>query len=294
MQLEKQSQSILEPPHLLLVDGLNVVRRVHGAIKEEDEEIKAQQGLKKCWFSFYKALNEHAPTHFLTVFDGESTNWRHDLYPAYKTGRRSMPQALRDALPDFKEHMNAAGLFNVTAEGFEAEDTINTLALKAKARNYKVTVLSTDKDLCELTGKGVSVYNHFESCFHDAAWIQKKWGIEPNQVRDFLALWGDSVDGIPGVNGIGAKTAAKLLAQYGTLENVLAVAHEPGIKGELGKNLRDQADQARLAFRLICLSDNAPINVKPSELRLPPLSAIRKAQEEWLQKTATPARTMRP
>ena len=262
-------------PHLLLVDGLNIVRPIYETNPAPDSPEKMRKVTKTIWQSLFRGLKEHAPTHFLMVFDGPNPTWRHEMFPEYKTGRSPMPEELRNALPSLKDSLNACGLRNVTTDGYEAEDYIYTLALRAFARGYRVTVLSNDKDLCTLLQHGVSVFNHFNSIHQDHAWLRAKFGIAPEQLQDFLALWGDTSDGIPGVNKVGEKTAAKLLGEHGSLEGVLAAAQGQLIKGVVGENLRIQADQARLARKLVELSADAPISVRPSELRLPDTPAIR-------------------
>lgn len=285
--------------HLLLIDGHNMVRSIYGGMPGEDDEKKARGAIKSSWGSVHRALKEHAPSHFLTVFDGAGKNWRHDLYPEYKAGRTPMTSYLKDALEEFKEQMNRTGLRNITANGFEAEDVINTLAIRAIPRGFDVTALSTDKDVTVLIDKGVRVVNHFGTEVRDAAWMTKKFNIAPSQMTDFLALCGDSTDGIPGVDKIADKTAAKLLGEHGTLERILAVAIDPGIKGVVGKNLVQQADRALLSQKLARLRDDAPIDVTPSMLRLNDmqntLQAIRAAQAQWaLQDEAAPMRRPRP
>ena len=285
--------------HLLLVDGHNMVRSIYGGMPGDDDEKKARGAIKSSWGSIHRALKEHEPTHFLTVFDGAEKNWRHALYPEYKAGRTPIAPHLRAALEEFKDHLGRTGLRNITADGFEAEDVINTLAIRAIPRGFSVTTLSSDKDLTILIDKGVKVVNHFGSEIRDAAWMMKKFSIEPCQMTDFLALCGDSTDGIPGVDKIADKTAAKLLAEHGTLERILDFAKDHGIKGVVGRNLVEQADRALLSQKLARLRDDAPLDLAPSSLRLPDmqntLQAIRAAQAQWaIQDKKTIMRGPRP
>lgn len=280
-------------PHLLLIDGHNMVRSIYGGMSGDEDKKKARHAIKSSWGSLHRALKEHAPSHFLTVFDGAGKNWRHDLYPEYKAGRTPMTTYLKDAVDEFKKQMSRTGLRNITTDGFEAEDLINTLAIRAIPRGFDVTALSSDKDMTVLIDKGVRVVNHFGSEVRDAAWMTKRFNIAPGQMTDFLALCGDSTDGIPGVDKIADKTAAKLLAEHGTLERILTAAINPGIKGAVGKNLVEQADRALLSQKLARLHNDVPLDVSPSMLRLQSmqktLEAIRAAQAQWTFQEKAPA-----
>lgn len=280
-----------ERPHLVLVDGMNIARRVYDAIPGPDPVKRLEKFNNSIWNTFFRAVKDHSPTHLLIVFDGPGKNFRHELHPGYKAGRKPAPAELLAALDLVKERMNIAGLRNITTTGFEAEDAINTVALKAIARGYKVTALSNDKDVATMVAHGVNVFDHFDpKQQRDAAWIEQKWGVTPELLADWLALVGDQVDGVDGVDLVGDKTAAQLLRTYGGLDAVLQTAAETDeIKGKVGRNLKDQSDRARLAKRLIQLRDDVEIGVKPSEMRLQPVAAIRAVLAQWVVPVATEA-----
>lgn len=267
-------------PKLLIVDGTNVVRRVYEAGKgpkgdkpgaAEHTAERAEGALKSSWFSIRRAIKEHQPTHFFAAFDHGGTTWRHELYPDYKANRTPTPEPLRAAMPGFLEWMNNTGLRSMTVPGFEADDAIATLAVKAAARGFKVVVLSTDKDMCALLDQGVEVRDHYTPEWRDAAYVQRRFGVAPHQLLDLLALMGDDSDGIPGLDGIGPTTAAKLLGEHGSLEAVLAKAASiEGIKGKIGERLRHGADFARLCRALTEMRLDAPMgSLTPRELQLP-------------------------
>lgn len=294
MNPHASSASLNYKGHLMMVDGNNLVRTVFEAIKIDDTEVKAKKTIENSWKSIYRGIKEHAPTHFLMVFDGAGPTWRHEVYADYKKDRKPMDENLRWEIDEFKIALNHCGLYNTTASKFEAEDVMASVGVKAVERMYKVTALSSDKDFCYLVSLGINLVNHFNSEARDSIWIKNRYGVEPSQMVDFLALFGDSVDGIPGVDKVGEKTAAKLLLEFGNLESVLQAAKEQKIKGVVGSNLVSQSDRALLSKRLATLSLDAPLSVSPAELRLQHVDFIRGAQAQWMldselgNKKATP------
>lgn len=255
-------------PKLLLLDGMNIVRRVYEAVKGDDTPERADGALRSSWGSFMRGLREHQPTHALAAFDAGGRTWRHELFANYKVDRKPMAESLRAALPGFLERLNNAGLRTLRMPGVEADDTITTLAVKAASRGFEVVVLSTDKDLLVLLDKGIKVYDHFAGEFRDEAWVRNKFhGIRPAQMTDFLGLCGDDIDGIPGVEQIGAKTAAKLLLEHGDLDTVLANA--ASIKGKLGERLRLCAPDALLSRQLATMKTDLALGLTPRDIALP-------------------------
>lgn len=242
------------PHKLLLVDGLNLIRRVYEANLAPDSTEKAQGALRSSLSSFNRALREHAPTHCLWAFDAGGPTWRHVLYPAYKAARKPMPTFLKDELVPFKESLAQNGWAMAEPLGFEADDALGSLAVTASEQGIEVVVLSTDKDLASLAAyPGVSVHDHFGNIRRDAEWCKGKFGVGPELILDWLALTGDAVDGIPGVEGVGAKTATKLLLDHGDLRGVLNAAVDLNIPGKVGARLHLQRDVAQLSRELTTL-----------------------------------------
>lgn len=258
-------------PSLVLCDGLNILRRVYGANPAPDSSEKARKACSNAFSSFRRILTEDAPTYALAAFDAGGHTWRHDLMPAYHAGRKPMPEALQDELPGFIARLrNDLGLYTVAIPGVEADDVIGTVVSRwierrTDAQAQPVIVRSTDKDLATLVEVGAQVRNPFEQELRDDAWIQKKFGVPARLLADLLALMGDTTDGVPGVEDVGVKTAAKLLNQYGSLEAVLEAASS--IKGKLGEKLRRDADQARMARRLVALKTDVNVGVTWRDLR---------------------------
>lgn len=238
-------------PHLLLIDSLNLVRRVYEASPLPDGVEKAEGAISSSTQSFRRALREHAPTHCLWAFDHGGPTWRHERFAEYKIKREPMPEPLQAELLIFRARLANQGWAMASYPGVEAEDTIASVALHARARGIKVTVLSTDKDLLCLLEYGVHVHDHFRRMALDEAYCLEKFGVPSEKVQDVLALWGDSTDGVPGVPGVGVKIAAKLIQQYGCVDAALDAAAEMAIPGKLGIRLREHADMARLSRLLV-------------------------------------------
>jgi len=257
---------------LLLIDGLNIVRRVYEAVPGEDSEEKATGALKSSWASILRAIRETSPTHFLAAFDYGGTTWRHKLYPQYKEHRSPMPTVLKDALPGFLDRMNDAGLKTLRVPDVEADDTLGTISVKAVARGFDVVLVSTDKDMLRLIEFGVRIRDHFKSEYRDEAYVLEKYGVASRLMGDMLGLMGDVSDGIPGVAKIGIKTAAKLLNEYGGLDNILDAACSviDPIKGAIGVRLQESVAIARLSRDLAALKLNVPLGISPNDIRLPP------------------------
>jgi len=245
---------------LLAIDGLNIVRRVYEASPEPDSDLKAEIALRHALSSFRKLVNEHEPTHVLPAFDYGGATWRHALYEGYRAARAPMPAPLRAALPAFYDTLAGFGLKAVSLPDVEADDVIGTVVLRwlAEGRGAAV-VASTDKDLHCLIGDGALVWDHFKGEWHDHAWVEKKWGVPPEQLPDLLALMGDATDSIPGVSKVGMKTAARLLRTYGGLDAIMAGA---GIlKDALGDTLRKERDMLYLSRQLVQLKTDVRVGV---------------------------------
>lgn len=245
---------------LLAIDGLNIVRRVYEASPEPDSDLKADIALRHALSSFRHLINGHEPSHVLPAFDFGGRTWRHDLYEGYREGRAPMPEPLRAALPGFYASLEKIGLQPVSLPGVEADDVIGTAVMRwlHEGRGDAV-VASTDKDLHCLIADGALVWDHFKGEWHDAAWVENKWGVPPEQLPDLLALMGDATDSIPGVSRVGQKTAARLLRTYGTLDAIMAGA---GIlKDTLGETLRKERDMLYLSRQLVQLKTDVKVGV---------------------------------
>lgn len=255
--------------HLLLIDGLNLVRRVYEASPAEDSPDKAQGAVRSSLSSFRRALREHQPTHVLAPFDHGGATWRHELYSPYKANRKPMPQPLRDVLPELFEQLARLSVSTISVAGVEADDVVATVCHRwLEGRRGPVTVLSTDKDLAALLAQGARIRDHFKPEWRDEAWTCAKFGVSADRLHDLLALAGDNSDGVPGVPGVAVKTAAKLLHTYGSLGAVLANASD--IKGKLGENVRANIETVRLARQLVGFKTDITLGLTWSALRYSP------------------------
>ncbi len=251
---------------LLLLDGLNVVRRVYEANPAPDSADKAQAAVKSSLGSFRRAFTEHQPDYALCVFDVPGRTWRHELHEGYKASRKPMPGELRAVLPQVEHGLRELGCTSCAIPGVEADDVITSVGLRwVELALGEVTVLSTDKDLAALLPFGVKLRDHFTPEWRDADWVRRKFAVEPEQLQDYLALVGDSSDDIPGVDKVGPKTAAKLLKEHHTLEGVLAWAQRGA--GTLAQRLREHEASARLSRELVTLRTNVEARLTSAQLR---------------------------
>jgi len=265
------------PVRVLLVDGLNLVRRVYAAQPGEDGPERAEEARLASVQSLQRALKESSPTHAVVVFEGGGPTWRHRLFAGYKAGHKPMPEVLRQSLPRFKGAFAQLGVESLEVEGVEADDVVATLATKTEAAGGAVVILSTDKAFLQLLSARVSVRDHFKKADLDRGHVLRRFGVPPESLVDLLALAGDNGNGIAGVAGVGAKTAARLLADFDTLDHLLAaVAGEgsspstAGMSDRLRGKLVGQADSARLAQRLVRLDGGLDLGLSLRALRYRP------------------------
>lgn len=254
--------------HLLLVDGLNLVRRVYAAQPGDDGPERAASALESGSHSLRRALRECRPTHAVCVMEGREKSWRHHLWPGYKAGHAPMPAALQEALPAIEEEFARQGVPSFRRHKVEADDVIATMSVKVAGSGGTATILSTDRAFLQLLRPGIRVRDHFRGRDLGAAEVHRKFGVEPGLLVDCLALMGDTTAGIPGVPGVGPKTAARLLDEHGSLEAVLEAAD--GVAGKLGARLVDHADDARLSLSLVTLQVDLELGVNLQDLRLAP------------------------
>jgi DNA polymerase-1 len=207
-----------------------------------------------------KVLRERQPRHLALVFDAKGPTFRHNLYKEYKAHRPPMPEALVTQLPYIKKIIDALNLPAVVQEGYEADDLICTLVRRAREEGFAVEIISGDKDLLPLVADGVDMWDPMKEVRYDPAAIREKYGLEPEELVEVRALAGDASDNIPGVPGIGEKTALKLIARYHSLENLLGHLEEIKEKA-LKARLEEHAEQARLSRQLTELEAQVPLTV---------------------------------
>lgn len=250
--------------HLHLVDGSAFIFRAYHALppltrKSDGLPIGAVSGFCNMVFRMIEGnTGPDAPTHAAVVFDKGSHTFRNDIYDLYKANRDEMPEDLRPQIPLTREATRAFNIACLELEGYEADDIIATLARQAREAGGRCTIISSDKDLMQLVGGGVEMLDAMKNLRIDREGVEAKFGVGPERVIDVQALAGDSVDNIPGAPGIGVKTAALLINEYGDLDTLLARAEE--IKQpKRRQTLIEFADQIRLSKQLVTLDDRVPM-----------------------------------
>jgi len=235
---------------LLLVDGSSYLYRAFHAMPDLRTSRGEPVGALRGYINMLRALRSQVPCDYCAcVFDAPGRTFRDDLYPQYKAHRPAMPDDLAHQIPAIHEAARALGWPVLTIEAIEADDVIGTLAAQAQAQGVRTVVSTGDKDLAQLVNDQVTLVNTMSGETLDVQGVIAKFGVPPERIVDYLTLVGDTVDNVPGVEKVGAKTATRLLAQYGSLEALMAAAGE--IKGAVGENLRKSLDWLPTARTLV-------------------------------------------
>jgi len=259
---------------LFLLDGMALIYRAHFALSKTPRftsgglNTSAMLGFTN---TLLDVLKKERPTHMAVVFDTEAPTERHTDFAAYKAQRESMPEDLSAALPYIFKIVLGFNIPLITSDGYEADDIIGTLAKKAEAKGYQVYCMTPDKDFAQLVSDNIRLYkpgrqgNEVE--IMGVKEVLEKWEVDnPLQVIDILGLWGDAVDNIPGIPGIGEKTAKQLIKQYGSMENIIAHSHE--LKGKQRENVEQFAEQGLLSKKLATILLDAPVELDEAGLEM--------------------------
>ena len=259
--------------HLHLIDGSAFIFRAYHALppltrKSDGLPIGAVSGFCNMLQRYVEGnQGANAPTHVAVIFDKGSHTFRNDLYDQYKANRDEMPEDLRPQMPLTREATRAFNIACEEIDGYEADDIIATLAVQAREAGGSVTIISSDKDLMQLVGDGVDMFDAMKNRTIDRDGVFEKFGVFPERVVDVQALAGDSVDNVPGAPGIGVKTAALLINEFGDLETLLERAEE--IKQpKRRETLINHADQIRLSKQLVTLDANTPLGFTLDDLEV--------------------------
>lgn len=257
---------------LFLLDGMALVYRAHFALSKNPRftssglNTSAVMGFTN---TLLEVLKKEKPSHIAVVFDTAAPTERHTDYAAYKAHREAMPEDLSRALPYVFRLIEGMNIPVIVSDGYEADDIIGTLAKKAEQKGYQVFCMTPDKDFAQLVSENIFVYkpsrmgNDMEII--GIKEVLSKWEIERvEQVIDILGLWGDAVDNIPGVPGVGEKTAKLLIKQYDSIEGIIAHSHE--LKGKLKENVEKFSDQALVSKKLATIILNVPVELDEESL----------------------------
>lgn len=251
---------------ILLIDGHSILNRAFYGLPDLTNSQGKHTGAVYGFLNIlFKTLEEEKPGYLAVAFDLHTPTFRHKIYDAYKGTRKAMPEELREQVPLIKEVLGAMGVYVITKEGYEADDILGTLAKRSEAKGMDVTILSGDRDLLQLatekimirlpkTVKGKTTIEDYH-----AQQVLEKYQVTPPQIIELKALMGDSSDNIPGIPGVGEKTATKMVVQFGTIEN--AYEHLEEVKPNKAKeSLRDHYDLAKLSKTLATINTDSPVD----------------------------------
>jgi DNA polymerase I len=265
--------------HLYLIDGSGYIFRAYHAMaysqRNSDPMTRADgtptgavYGFTNMMMKLLQDLTENGEaTHLAIIFDTARKTFRSDIYPEYKAHRPPVPEDLVPQFSIIREATEAFGLPSIEMRGFEADDLIATYTRQAREKGWKVTIVSSDKDLMQLLDEGTDQFDTMKGKRTAASEVHEKFGVGPERVVDVQSLAGDSADNVPGVPGIGMKTAALLINEYGDLDTLLERAHE--IKqNKRRENLIEFADQARMSRELVTLEKDVPVTVALDDFTL--------------------------
>ncbi len=257
--------------HVVLVDGSGYIFRAYHALppltrKTDGLPVGAVAGFSNMLFKLLRGQNdEDRPTHFAVIFDASGYTFRNEIYDLYKANRSEPPEDLVPQFPLTRDATRAFGAPAIEMKGFEADDLIATYAKQAEAKGARVTIISSDKDLMQLVSDRVQMRDTMKNKDIGIAQVEEKFGVKPDKVIDIQSLAGDSVDNIPGVPGIGVKTAALLINEYGDLDTLLERAGEIKQKGRREK-LLEHADGARISRELVTLKIDVDVETSLEDL----------------------------
>ncbi|MAE71238.1 MAG: DNA polymerase I [Gemmatimonadetes bacterium] len=259
-------------PTLYLIDGYALAYRAYYAFirqpltNAKGQNISAVYGVTH---GVLDLLEKHRPDHLAFVLDKGKT-FRHEIFPEYKGTRAKMPDEMRAQLEQMREMVLAMGVPILEKEGYEADDLMGSLARQGESAGLDVFLVTSDKDFYQLVTPRTSVLTPPRSgepgVVFDSVKVEERFGVPPEHVVDVLALAGDSADNVPGVPGVGMKTAIKLVRTYGDVASVLK--HAPEIKGRLGEKLATHADLARLSLELVVIDRDAPVDLDLEAVRI--------------------------
>lgn len=261
---------------VLLLDALNLIRRLYAVqerpylpLADDIAETTRQQIISNTRQALSQTLqrlrHEFMPTHALLVFDGGQSQWRQQLCPLYKANRKPMPAILAAALNVLQDDAMALGIPCFKQAEYEADDVIATIAIKVRLHQQEVIIVSTDKGYLPLLPQGVTIYDAFARQFYDEQSVLEKFGINPEQLVSWWSLVGDSTNNIPGVSGIGPKTALELMQLGGSLNQAL---QHPDCPKKLKQKILEHKADILLYTQVLALQSNLELGLNLQDIRL--------------------------
>jgi DNA polymerase-1 len=258
---------------VFVVDALNYIFRAFHAVPAD---VTAPSGMPTNAILGYtrtllRILKEQRPEYIAAAFEG-ATSFRNAMFDGYKANRPEVPAGLSPQIACCRQITEAMGIPTYRAENFEADDVIGTIAIKMWSRGYSAAIVTGDKDMSQLVREGIRIYDMANNVWLDEAGVRARFGVAPHQIPDMLALHGDAVDNIPGVPGVGPKTAQQILAVCAGIED-LAVdgrhldALDIRSRQRILQHVRDNIDAVRLSRRLATIRCDAPLDITPDSVR---------------------------
>ncbi|WP_261873018.1 flap endonuclease Xni [Vibrio rarus] len=249
--------------HLVIIDALNLIRRVHSA---QPDETDIQRTIETTTRTLKRILNESEPSHIIAVFDHQQQmrGWREQRFPQYKQNRKPMPEALALGLDSIQQAWWDLGIDSLLSEGDEADDLVATLAVKLANQQHQVTIISTDKGYCQLLSPTLRIRDYFQHRWLDNSFVEKEFAVQISQLPDYWGLTGISGTGLSGVPGIGPKAAREILAQNIGLEEAFANQELPE---KYKKKITGQEEHALLCRELASLKTDLELGFNLQDLR---------------------------
>ncbi len=254
-------------PPFVLVDGSYFLFRAFHALPPLTTSTGLHtNAIRGAISAIQKLMRRTQPTHMAVIFDTPEPTFRHKLSPIYKGDRPSMPEELSEQIPYLHALIKALGIPLYFLAGAEADDIIGTLTKRALSEGHHVLISTGDKDMAQLVNEHVKLEDSFKERVLDEAGVLEKFGVHPHQIIDYLTLMGDASDGIMGVPGVGAKTAAKLLTEYGSLDNIIANVDQ--LKGKISQNIKDNLDNIKIDHQLASIVCDLDLALDWHDLKL--------------------------
>ncbi|MFW6140020.1 MAG: DNA polymerase I [Acidobacteriota bacterium] len=253
---------------LFLIDGNSILYRSYYAIRNlSNSKGFATNAIYGFLQTLRKIIKEEKAQYVGIAFDSKGPTFRHKIYPEYKAQRKPMPDDLVSQLPVLKKLLEALNIKVLERQGYEGDDILGTLAKKACKENIQTIIVTGDKDLYQLVNDSVMIYNVAKESYLNQKSIEDNFGVPPSKVKDLLALWGDASDNIPGVKGVGAKTAKKLLKNHGSIDNIMD--HPEKIKNpRIKENIKKSKSDIEISRQLVSINTELPIDFNLNEFTL--------------------------
>ena len=265
---------------IILIDGSSYLYRAYHALPPLMSSKNQPTGAIRGVISMVKKiLSDHPSSPLAVIFDAKGKTFRHEMYKEYKANRPPMPEDLVKQIEPINSIIKALGIKLVSVEGVEADDVIGTLANEASKLGLDTVISTGDKDMTQLVNEHIRIVNTMSGELLDEDGVEKKFGVKPELIIDYLALVGDTSDNVPGVEKVGPKTAVKWLVDYGNLEGI--ISNSKKISGKVGENLRNGLDQLLLSKELVTIKKDVPLEVGINDL------SVGEEEKELLKKIYT-------